>query len=63
MNFQDSIRYYDAMTRNQQTMVRLPGSNLAEMNLKYATHPFADFEPEIYTEIPRVLNGEKGLEQ
>ena len=63
VNFQDSIRYYDAMTRNQQTMVRLPGSNLAEMNLKYATHPFADFEPEIYTEIPRVLNGEKGLEQ
>ena len=63
VNFQDSIRYYDAMTRNQETMLRLPGSNLAEMNLKYATHPFPDFEPEIYTEIPRVLNGEKGLEQ
>ena len=63
VNFQDSIRYYDAMTRNQETMVRLPGSNLAEMNLKYATHPFPNFEPEIYTEIPRVLNGEKGLKQ
>ena len=63
VNFQDSIRYYDAMTRNQETMLRLPGSNLAEMNLRYATHPFPDFEPEIYTEIPRVLNGEKGLEQ
>ncbi len=63
VNFQDSIRYYDAMTRNQETMVRLPGSNLAEMNLRYATHPFPDFEPEIYTEIPRVLDGEKGLEQ
>lgn len=63
VNFQDSIRYYDAMTRNQETMVRLPGSNLAEMNLRYATNPFPKFEPEIYTDIPRVLDGEKGLEQ
>ena len=51
------------MTRNQETMVRLPGSNLAEMNLRYATNPFPKFEPEIYTDIPRVLDGEKGLEQ
>ena len=63
VNFQDSIRYYDALTRNQETMVRLPGSNLAEMNLRYATNPFPKFEPEIYTDIPRVLDGEKGLEQ
>ncbi|MCR5047225.1 MAG: hypothetical protein K6A42_11675 [Treponema sp.] len=63
VNFQNSIRYYDAMTRNQETMVRLPGSNLAEMNLRYATNPFPKFEPEIYTDIPRVLDGEKGLEQ
>ena len=63
VNFQNSIRYYDALTRNQTTMVRLPGSNLAEMNLRYATNPFPKFEPEIYTEIPRVLDGEKGLEQ
>lgn len=63
VNFQDSIRYYDALTRNQETMVRLPGSNLAEMNLRYATHPFPKFEPEIYMDIPRVLDGEKGLEQ
>ena len=63
VNFQDSIRYYDALTRNQETMVRLPGSNLAEQNLRYATNPFPEFEPAIYTEIPRVLDGEKGLEQ
>ncbi len=63
VNFQNSIRYYDAMTRNQETMIRLPGSNLAEMNLRYATNPFPKFEPEIYTGIPRVLDGEKGLEQ
>lgn len=63
VNFQNSIRYYDALTRNQETMVRLPGSNLAEQNLRYATHPISEFEPAIYTEIPRVLDGEKGLEQ
>lgn len=63
VNFQDSIRYYDALTRNQETMVRLPSSNLAEQNLRYATNPFHDFEPAIYTDIPRVLDGEKGLEQ
>ncbi len=63
VNFQNSIRYYDALTRDQKSMVRLPGSNLAEINLRYATNPFPSFEPEIYTEIPRILNGEKGLEQ
>lgn len=63
VNFQNSIRYYDALTRNQETMVRLPGSNLAEQNLRYATNPISDYEPAIYTEIPRLLDGEKGLTQ
>lgn len=63
VNFQDSLRYYDALTRNQETLVRLPGSNLAEQNLRYATVPRSDYEPEIYTEIPRVMDGEKGLLQ
>ena len=63
VNFQNSIRYYDALTRNQETMVRLPGSNLAEQNLRYATNPISDYEPAIYTDIPRVLDGEKGLVQ
>lgn len=63
VNFQNSIRYYDALTRNQETMVRLPGSNLAEQNLRYVTNPISDYEPAIYTEIPRVLDGEKGLVQ
>ena len=58
----DSIRAWDALTRNQQTMIRMEGSNLAAQNSKYITHPYPDFEPAIYTDIPRLLSGEKGLE-
>jgi len=58
----DSIRAWDALTRNQQTMIRMEGSNLAAQNSKYITHPYPDFEPAIYTDIPRLLAGEKGLE-
>ncbi|MGN0728682.1 periplasmic flagellar collar protein FlcA [Treponema sp.] len=58
---QESLRAWDAMTRNQTTMIRLDGSNLAEQNIKYITHPVPGFEPEIYTEIPRLLNGEEVL--
>ena len=59
---QESLRAWDAMTRNQVTMIRLEGSNLAEQNIKYITHPTSDFSPEIYTQIPRTLYGEEGLE-
>ena len=62
-NLSTSARAYDALTRNQVTMVRLDGSNLAMQNSKYMTQPTATFEPEIYTEISRVLNGEKGFEE
>ena len=58
----DSIRAWDSLTRNPNTMVRMEGSNLAAQNLKYITHAFPDFEPAIYTDIPRLLAGEKGLE-
>ncbi len=58
----DSIRAYDALTRNQKTMIRMEGSNLAAQNSKYITHPYPEFEPAIYTDIPRLLSGEKGLE-
>ncbi|MCQ2597365.1 MAG: hypothetical protein MJ181_05895 [Treponema sp.] len=60
VQFSQSVRAWDALTRNQETMVRLGGSNLAEENIKYITHPVPDFEPAIYTEIPRtILNNEK----
>ena len=61
VHFQESMRAWDSMTRNQQSMVRLGGSNLAEQNIQYVTHPVPNFEPAIYTDIPRTLNNEKGL--
>ncbi|MFA6938234.1 MAG: hypothetical protein WCQ67_08385 [Treponema sp.] len=63
VNLSVSLRAWDALTRNQETMVRLGGSNLPEQNIKYITQPTSDYTPEIFTEIPRTLNGEKGLEQ
>ena len=62
VNLQESMRAWDALTRNQETMVRLEGSNLAEQNFKYITHPLSTYNPEIYTDIPRLLTGEKGIE-
>ncbi len=50
-----SVRAWDALTRNQQTMVRLGGSNLAEQNIKYITHPIPEFEPSVYTDISKTL--------
>lgn len=61
-NFQNSLRAYDALTRNPDTMVRIGGTNLAELNIKYVTNPTTSFEPAIYTEIPRTLENEKKLE-
>ena len=51
----DSVRAWDALTRNQETMTRLEGSNLAEQNIKYITHPIPEFEPSIYTDISKTL--------
>lgn len=59
----DSMRAWDALTRNPETMIRLEGSNLAAQNLKYISHPYPDFEPAIYTDIPRILSDGKVLEQ
>ncbi|MDY2840452.1 MAG: tetratricopeptide repeat protein [Treponema sp.] len=55
IQFQQSVRAWDALTRNQKTMVRLGGSNLAEENIKYITHRIPDYEPSIYNDIPRTL--------
>lgn len=61
VKFQESIRAWDAMTRNQQTMVRMEGSNLAEQNIKYVTNRFASYKPAIYTDIPKVMDSDQGL--
>jgi len=59
---QDSLRAWDALSRNQKTMVRLDSSNLAEQNIKYITIPESEYSPEIYTKIPMLMDGEEGLE-
>ncbi|MCM1320895.1 MAG: hypothetical protein NC041_01820 [Bacteroides sp.] len=59
----ESMRAYDALTRNPETLIRLDGSNLAAQNLKYMTYPGIAYEPVIYAEIPRTLHGEKKLRQ
>nr|MDE5899489.1 hypothetical protein [Treponemataceae bacterium] len=63
IQFQESMRAWDSMTRNQETLVRLGGSNLAEQNMKYVSHPTPEYEPSIYTDIARTLETEKGLSQ
>ena len=63
INLQNSMRAWDALTRNQETMVRLGGGNLAEQNFKYVSHPTPDYEPAIFTDIPKSLAIEKGLSQ
>ncbi|MBQ9630228.1 MAG: hypothetical protein IJR49_01410, partial [Treponema sp.] len=63
VNLSTSLRAWDALTRNQDTMIRLSGSNLAEQNIRYITHPMAEYEPAIYTEISKTLSGEKELQQ
>ena len=55
VQFQQSLRAWDALTRNQDTLVRLSGSNLAEQNIQYITHPMPEFEPAIYTDIAKNL--------
>jgi len=55
VQFSQSVRAWDALTRNQQTMVRLEGSNLAEQNIKYITNRVPDFEPAIYLDIKKTI--------
>ena len=57
-NFTASIRAFDSLYRNPETLVRQEGSNLAERNIKYMSMPVPDFEPSIYTEIEPLLEGE-----
>ena len=59
----ESMRAWDALTRNQETMVRLDGSNLAAQNMQYLRYPISPFEPALYFDIPRTLQNEKVLTQ
>ncbi|MBO4638139.1 MAG: hypothetical protein J5710_00110 [Treponema sp.] len=61
VQFQQSLRAWDSLTRDQKTLVRLDGSNLAQENIKYITHPVTEFEPAIYLDIPKNLTENEGL--
>ncbi len=61
--FSESLRAWDSLTRNQETMIRLDGTNLAEQNIKYLASPTSDYEPVIYATLPRTLFGEDALKQ
>lgn len=61
VQLQQSVRAWDSLTRNQDTLVRLEGSNLAEENIKYLTHPVPEFEPAIYVDIPKTLTDAEGI--
>ena len=58
----ESIRAWDLLTRNDKTMVRMQGTNLAAQNLKYMTVPKnpneTSFEPSIDRVIPMVIYGD-----
>lgn len=55
VQFSQSVRAWDALTRNQETLERMSGSNLAEQNIQYITHVVPEFEPSIYTDISKTL--------
>ena len=61
VQLQESLRAWDSLTRNQTTLVRLGGSNLAEENIKYIARPITEFEPSIYNEIPKTLTDKEKL--
>lgn len=61
--FAESIRAWDSMTRNQTTLVRVQGSNLAAKNMQYLSFPQSDFEPALFYDIPRTLQEEEVLMQ
>ncbi len=63
VQFSEANRAWDSLTRNQKTMVRLEGSNLAAQNMKYLTSGRTGYKPEIYTDIDRKLSDEPALSQ
>ncbi len=60
-HFSESMRAWDALTRDQETMIRMEGGNLAAQNAKFTMASASTFEPVIYTDIQRTLLDEKIL--
>jgi len=60
--FGESSRAWDALTRNQETMVASKAVSLAYLNTQNIIKPRANFEAEIYSDIPKTLEGERALQ-
>ena len=60
--FGESSRAWDALTRNQQTMVASKAVSLAYLNTQNIMKPRANFDAEIYSDIPKTLEGERVLQ-
>jgi tetratricopeptide (TPR) repeat protein len=58
----ESVRAWDALTRNPETMIRAQGTNLAFLNIQNMTHPASFYQSEIYPDIPKTLEKEKILQ-
>ncbi|MBQ1662054.1 MAG: hypothetical protein II054_06100, partial [Treponema sp.] len=61
VNFAESSRAWDSLSRNQETMERVKTRNLATQNSTYAANPNYGYEPTIYTDIPKAMYGEEIL--
>ena len=59
VNLQESVVSLDAINRDKKTMIRAQTSNLAEQNIKYIINPISEYKPQIYSEIKRLMQGEK----
>jgi len=60
--FGESSKAWDTLTRNQQTMVASKAVSLAYLNTRNVLKPSTSFEAEIYSDIPKTLEGEQVLQ-
>ena len=59
--FGESSRAWDALTRNQETMIASKAKSLAYLNIQNMIKPQTAFETEIYSDIPKTLENEQVL--
>lgn len=61
--FSESIRASDSLTRDPVSVLRSDAQALAALNLRNMTHPKSGYVPEIYVDIPQLMQGEQPLRQ
>jgi hypothetical protein len=61
VQFAESSRAWDALSRNQETMIRRDTNDLGKQNSTYVVNPAYGYEPTIYSDIPKTIYEEKAL--